>query len=243
MPDNDFLYLQYNELNWPYQAQTNMNGFINEYIIDEVISAGQLSEIKVFDIGFGIGAFIRTLIEKINQQTILIIEGCEPSQKNYSYFLNNFPVLRDGISLKTHPKTFLQTQTKKRFDFITAVYVFPHIPRDELTGTAKKIHSMLVPGGRFIMVVMNEHYLKARLESNEEVFSLLKKSEFDFGGKKYTEYLHYSDLPGIGRIMDYSRDENFYLNLFIGNGLNLFLRKDLEDSGYICSVYVFQRED
>lgn len=242
MHSKEFLYLQYNELNWAHQAQTDLNGFINEFITDEIISVRQAAELKVFDIGFGIGAFIRMLIEKTSGHSALVIEGCEPSEKNYSYFANTPLPLREGVSLKTYPEPFLLIETGQKFDFITAIYVFPHIAQDELAATAKKIHSMLEPGGRFVMVVANEHYLKERLTNEREAYTLLEKTEIDIKGRSYTEFMHYTDIPGIGRILDYSRGENLYLDLFQDNGLSLFLKKDLEDSGYVCSVYVFQKD-
>jgi cyclopropane fatty-acyl-phospholipid synthase-like methyltransferase len=219
-----------------------MNGFINDFIIDEIISVRQAKELKVFDIGFGIGAFIRMLIEKTNEHTDLIIEGCEPSEKNYSYFKDTSATLPEGTILKTHLATFLETESENKFDFITAIYVFPHIAQDELAATVKKIYSMLMSGGRFVMVVVNEHYLKEKMEADEEVFTLLDKYEVDYGGRKYKEYLYHTYLPGIGRILDYSREEEFYKDFFEGNGLSLVQKNDLEDSGYICSAYVFQKD-
>lgn len=243
MHSKDFMYLQYNNLNWSHQTQTNMNGFINEFIIDDIISVKQAKALKVFDIGFGIGAFIRMLIEKTNEQTDLIIEGCEPSEKNYRYFSDTSPVLRNGISLKIHWATISDTETENKFDFITAIYVFPHIAQDELAATAKKIYSMLKPGGRFIMVVVNEHYLKEKMEVDKGVYTLLDKYEVEYDGRKYTEYVHHSDLPGIGRILDYSREEVFYLDLFRSNGFYFVQKNDLEDSGFKCSVYVLQKDE
>jgi len=243
LSDKVFLYQQYNELDWPQQEKTNMNGFINAFIIDQIIFAKQTLKIKIFDIGFGIGAFIRMMIEKTKENTELFIEGCEPSEKNYHYFSNTALPLRTGIRLKTHPDTFLETQTEEKFDFITAIYVFPHIPAEDMKGTMKKIHSMLVTDGQFIMVVVNEQYLKEQLKSNTEVFTFLKKTEISCNGKTYPEYVHYTDLPGIGRILDYSREENYYIDLFRKNGLCLVQKNELEDSGYVCSVLVFRKEE
>jgi len=51
--------------------------------------------------------------------------------------------------------------------------------------------------------------------------------------------LHYSDIPEIGKIIDYNREENFYLDLLKNNGFELFSKKNLEDNGFICTVFVF----
>ena len=40
----------------------------------------------------------------------------------------------------TFNKTFLQTNTDTKFDFLTAIYVFPHFASDELDDVAKKIN-------------------------------------------------------------------------------------------------------
>jgi 2-polyprenyl-3-methyl-5-hydroxy-6-metoxy-1,4-benzoquinol methylase len=243
LSDKAFLYQQYNELDWPQQEKTNMNGFINAFIINQIIFAKQSLKIKIFDIGFGIGAFIRMMIEKTKENTELFIEGCEPSEKNYHYFSNALLPLRAGIRLKIHPNTFLQTQTEERFDFITAIYVFPHIVKEELSVTAKKIHAILEPGGSFIMVVANEKYLKEKIHTGRSAYTLLQQTQIEYDGKKYVEYLHYTDLPGIGRILDYSREENFYIDVFRKNGLCLVQKNDLEDSGYVCSVFEFRKTE
>lgn len=241
MQRNDFFYLQYNDLNWSHQAQSDMNGFINDFIIDEVILADDNLPLKVFDIGFGIGAFIRRLVLKTNQTSGLLIEGCEPSNKNYNQF-NAAPLqVRSGVTLKTHNTVFLDVDTPNRFDLITAIYVFPHIPFEELEPTVEKIHAMLEPGGRFVMVVVNEGYLKSNLDSGNGVYTLVHQVEIELGGTTYTEYLHYTDLPGVGRILDYNRESEFYRRLFDKKGLQLVLERDLDDSGYTCTSFVFRK--
>lgn len=59
--NRDFFYLQYNKIDWKNQEKTKINYFINEYIIDNIILKHQEESISLFDIGFGIGFFIKML--------------------------------------------------------------------------------------------------------------------------------------------------------------------------------------
>ena len=74
----------------------------------------------------------------------ITIEGCEPSLKNYNYFVKKKPLkIENNTKLRTYNKTFLEAQTDDNFDFITAIYVFPHFTFDELEQTVKKISETL----------------------------------------------------------------------------------------------------
>lgn len=239
MKNKNFFYLQYDKVNWSNQEKTKINSFVNDFIINEIIAKKNCSSIKIFDIGFGIGFFIKMLYRKISKSCKIIIEGCEPSEKNYKFFTEKPLRLRKGVELKTYNNTFLNTKTNQKFDFITAIYVFPHFVQDELDETAKKINFMLEQDGQFILVVANETYLEEKLSSMKDLF--IERNVIEYNGKNYKEVLHYSDIPEIGKIIDYNREEKFYLDLFRNNGFKLLAKKDLEDNGFICTVFIFQK--
>lgn len=236
MKNKDFFYLQYDKINWPNQEKTKINSLVNSYIIDQLI-IDKKDEIKLFDIWFGIGFFIRMLQEKTkkNWQKITI-EWCEPSEKNYKYFKNQ----EWNQNLKVYNSTFLNTHIKNKFDFLTAIYVFPHFIQEELEETVKKIYNMLEENGQFILVVANEKYLENKLESMKDLF--IEKIFIELNWKKYKEVLHYSDIPEIWKVIDYNREESLYLDLFKKHWFELSNKKDLEDNWFICTVFVFERK-
>jgi len=241
MKNKNFFYQQYEKINWENQEKTKINSFVNNFVIKETISKKKGSSIKVFDIGFGIGFFIKMLYKIVNTlYKDILIEGCEPSNKNYNYFIKKHLNFRKGVQLKTYNSTFLNTKTDKKFDFITAIYVFPHFIPDELEETAKKINLMLEQNGKFILVVANETYIEEKLKSMKDLF--IERNNLEFGGKKYKEVLHYSDIPEIGKLIDYNREEQFYPDLFRKYGFELEMKKDLDDNGFICTVFVFQKK-
>lgn len=239
MKNKEFFYLQYDKVNWQNQEKTKINSFVNDFIIQNIIAKKQGDDIKVFDIGFGIGFFLQMLqknIAKIFKN--IILEGCEPSRKNYEYCKSK-PVTLKNTKLKIFNTDFLHTNTDTKFDFITSIYVFPHFVSNELNEVAKKIKSMLNNEGQFILVVANEKYVEKKLSSKKDLF--LEKNTIEFEGKKYKEVLHYSEIPHIGTIIDYNREEKFYLDLFKKNGFDLDLKKDLNDNGFICTIFVFSK--
>src|SRR5680860_155190 len=84
MKNRDFFHLQYNKINWANQEKTHINQQINEYVIDEIISKHSNKSIAIFDIGFGIGFFIRMLYQKLRGKfESITLAGCEPSRINY----------------------------------------------------------------------------------------------------------------------------------------------------------------
>ncbi len=241
MRNKNFFYLQYDKINWENQEKTKINSFVNNFTIKEIISKKRDNSIKIFDIGFGIGFFIKMLYHELTKSYgNIVIEGCEPSLKNYDYFVKKKPLsVRKGTKLKAYNKTFLEVQTNERFDFITAIYVFPHFASDELETTAKKIYSMLNEEGKFILVVANEKYLKEKLRDKRDLF--IEKNMIYLDGKNYEEVLHYSDIQKIGKVIDYNREERFYIDLFEKNNFKLNDKKDLNDSGFICTVFIFEK--
>ena len=242
MKNKNFFYLQYNKINWEKQEETKVNFFINKYIIKNIILKKKGSTIKVFDIGFGIGSFIKMLHPYLTRfYKDIIIEGCEPSSKNYNYFIRKKSVTaRKSVKLKTYNKTFQDVKTKEKFDFITAIYVFPHFSSDDLKKISQKINFMLNEKGRFILVVANEKYIKEKLRTKKDLF--IEKNIIKLYGKKYKEVLHYSDISKIGKVIDYNREESFYTDLFGKHRFKLIQKKDLNDNGFICTVFIFEKK-
>jgi hypothetical protein len=70
----------------------------------------------------------------------------------------------------------------------------------------------------------------------------IEKNMVEYNGKEYEEVLHYSDIPEIGKVIDYNREERFYIDLFTKKGFKLSLKRDLDDNGFICTVFVFEKE-
>src|SRR3989344_3498470 len=127
MKNKEFFYLQYDKINWENQEKTKINSVVNSFIIKEIISKNKNKTLKIFDIGFGIGFFIKRLYNQLTKSyKNITIEGCEPSLKNYNYFVKKKPLkIENNTKLRTYNKTFLEAQTDDNFDFITAIYVFP----------------------------------------------------------------------------------------------------------------------
>jgi cyclopropane fatty-acyl-phospholipid synthase-like methyltransferase len=241
MKNKNFFYLQYNKINWENQDKTKVNASVNNFIIKEYVLKKSGQEIKIFDIGFGIGFFIKMLYNKlIKKYSNITLEGCEPSNKNYKYFIKNKLLTKRKDIIKTYNKTFQKVQINGKFDFITAIYVFPHFASDELDKIAKKIYSMLNKTGKFILVVANEKYLEEKLKDERDLF--IERNTIEMNGKKYNEVLHYSDIPKIGKVIDYNREESFYIDLFRKNGFKLNQKNNLNDNGFICTIFSFGKK-
>jgi len=238
--NRDFFYLQYNKINWKNQEKTKINSFINNYIIKNIILKNKNDNIAIFDIGFGIGFFIKMIINALSKKyKNIIIEGCDPSHLNYEYFLSKKPKKVQSIVLKTYKKTFQNVETKTKFDFITAIYVFPYFLFSDLEKIVKKVYSMLKKKGKFILVVADEKYLEKKLKTEKDLF--IETSNINYNSKKYKEILHYSDISKIGKVIDYNREESFYLDLFKNNKFWLNYKKEINDNGFICTLFVFEK--
>ena len=236
LKNRDFFFLQYNKIDWRNQETTKINARINDYIIQNVLLKHADDSISLFDIGFGIGFFIRMFINVAKDKFHTIhIEGCEPSTVNYEYFADKKP----SEVAELHPTGFLETQTKQTFDYITAIYVFPHFLTEDLESVARKINQMLKPGGKFILALANENYLKEKLARQSDLF--IESGDTSWNSKKYHEVLHYSDIPSIGKIIDYNREEQFYLDLFSFTGFSLEKQEVIDDNGFLCSLFVFEK--
>ncbi|MFH1456814.1 MAG: methyltransferase domain-containing protein [Patescibacteria group bacterium] len=240
MKNRNFFYLQYNKIDWKNQEKTKINSFIYDIVIKNFILKKKGSNISIFDMGFGIGFFYKILYPYlIKKYQTIVLEGCEPSKKNYNYFKNRPLNIKKSTKLKTHKKTFLNTETNRKFDFITSIYVFPHFLFNDLEKTVKKIYSMLNEKGKFILILAEEKYLKRKLKTEKDLF--IENNIVSFKNKKYKEILHYSDIPKIGKLIDYNREEKFYVDLFKKNKFKLLQKKNLDDSGFICTLFVFEK--
>lgn len=241
MKNKNFFYLQYDKINWENQDKTRINASVNDFIIKEHLSKKNDQEIKIFDIGIGIGFFIKMLYKNLTKKyKHIFIEGCEPSKKNYDHFLKKKLLVRTKDIIKIHNKTFQEVQTNEKFDFITAIYVFPHFTLEDLEGIAQKIYSMLGKKGKFILVVADEKYLEEKLKDKRDLF--IERNTIEMGGRKYKEVLHYSDIPQIGKVIDYNREESFYIDLFKKNGFELSHKTNLNDNGFICTIFYFEKK-
>lgn len=229
MKNKDFFYLQYDKIDWQNQEKTRINSFVNNFIIKNVLPRNKKDKVKLFDIGFGIGFFFNMLKKSFDN---IVLEGCEPSRKNY----DNSKLSKD---IKAFNKKFLDVKTGTKFDFITSIYVFPHFDSSEMVDTVKKIHSMLEEEGKFILVVANDEYLQDKLTSKKDLF--IEKNIVKINNNKYNEVLHYSEIPEIGTIVDYNREEKFYIDLFEKNGFDLTKKENLDDNGFICTIFVFSK--
>ncbi|MFA6023372.1 MAG: class I SAM-dependent methyltransferase [Candidatus Pacearchaeota archaeon] len=242
MKNKNFFYLQYNKINWQNQEKTKINNFVNNFIIKEIISKHHSQNIHIFDIGFGIGFFLKMLYQNLNKSfKDITLAGCEPSDKNYNYFVKKKPLISGkNVKLKIYNKTFQDMQIDDKFDFITAIYVFPHFSPEDLEKITQKIYSMLDEKGKFILVVANEKYLEEKLKDKRDL--CIENNTIKIDSKEYKEVLHYSDIPQIGKLIDYNREEQYYLDLFNKKGFELIQKKDLDDNGFICTVFVFQKK-
>ena len=233
MKNPNFFFQQYDKINWVNQDKTHLNVSVNKFIIDEIISKNSIP-LSLFDIGSGIGFFIRILKEKFGDD--IKISGCEPSKKSYDYFINSDI---DKNNVKIYQDTFQDLNTEEKFDFITAIYVFPNFIETDLIGVTRKISSMLKDGGKMIIVVSNEEYLRNKLETKKDLF--IEKNTIEFKGVEYKEYLHYVEIPDMGTVIDYDREEDYYKALLEDNGLKLVNKDNLKSDEYICTVFTFEK--
>lgn len=241
MKNKSFFYLQYDKINWQNQDKTKINSYVNNYILKEIVSKKKPSDsVKLFDMGFGIGFFMKMAYNHLNKlYKEITLEGCEPSYKNYDYFIKKPINTKKNLKLKVYKETFQDVQTENKFDFITSIYVFPHFVFDDLEKVAQKIYSMLEEKGKFILVVAEENYLEEKLRDKRDIF--IENNVIDWNEKRYQEWLHYSDIPKIGKVIDYNREAEFYIDLFKKNNLELVQKKNLNDNGFICTVFVFEK--
>ncbi len=239
--DKDSLYVQYDKIKWKNQEKTKLNYLINNKIIEDLASDHEMDEISVYDIGFGIGYFIKMLYYSLAKKyKKIIIEGCEPSIANYEYFLKkNHLKIRPGDLVEVTRERYQSVEVNRKFDYITAIYILTNIVFEELDIFAKKAYSMLENGGKFILVVPEEKYITTKINLNKDLFIDSRTIELD--NKKYWEVHNYSIVPKIGKLLNYNREERFYVDLFKKNGLELMRKENLDDSGFICTYFTFEK--
>lgn len=235
----DFRYTQYDDLNWASQESSHINGQLNQHLIDTIIAQKKNQDIRLYDIGFGIGFFFNMLMKRLPKHFSNIhLAGCEPSEKNYNHFQAS--ALNTG-EIEAEQADFLSTSAKQAFNFITAIYVFPHLTAAEVIASAQKIHTMLDEGGSFIMVVADEAYVDEKLKTKPHL--VLDSTITTFKGKEYREILHYSEIPQIGAIIDYNRENGFYTDVFDNHGFHLQQLEAFEDHGFLCSIFTFIKKN
>jgi cyclopropane fatty-acyl-phospholipid synthase-like methyltransferase len=142
----------------------------------------------------------------------------------------------------THFLPFLDVDTESKFDFITAIYVLPHIQFNELESFIKKICSMLNDGGRFICIITSEKSFKSPQKNDKDLFNVVENNNLKYEGKDYKEILHKSMLPEIGYVYDYNRDEDLYVNMFSNNNFEVEQRKELNDGYFLHSLIIFRKK-
>ncbi|MGC9605763.1 MAG: class I SAM-dependent methyltransferase [Minisyncoccia bacterium] len=233
MKNRNFFFQQYDKINWANQDKTNLNVAVYQHLIENIISKKD-GPFKLFDVGSGIGLFIRLLKEKFGNS--VRIDGCEPSKKSYDYFMKSDI---DKTNVTIYPETFQNIKTNEKFDFITAIYVFPHFIEADLGKVAQKISSMLNEAGKLIIVVSNEEYLRNKLETKKDLF--IEKNVIEFKGKEYKEYLHYVEIPDMGTVIDYDREEDYYKDLLEDNGLRFVKKDKINSDEYICTIFTFEK--
>ena len=233
MKNRDFFFQQYDKINWVNQEKTHLNVAVNKFILDEIISKGRVP-FKLFDIGSGIGFFIRMLKENYGDN--IYIAGCEPSKKSYDYFAKS-DISKNNITI--YQDTFQNIEVSEKFDFVTAIYVFPHFIEADLSKVAQKISGMLNEKGKLIIVVSNEEYLRNKLETKKDLF--IEQNTITFKNKEYKEYLHYVEIPEMGTVIDYDREEDYYKDLLEDNGLRMVKKDKMNSDEYICTIFTFEK--
>jgi len=231
MKNKEFFYRQYDKINWEKQEKTKLNYNIFDYIIKNLINKDKSRQIKLFDIGFGMGALFNQLKLQVKSKD-LILSGCEPSKRNYGLFLKE--KVKNVI---TYNKSFLKCKTNKKYNFITAIYVFPHFVFEDLTKIAKKIHTMLLQKGLFILVVASDKYIKKKLKNEKKLFKEVYKIKYN--NKTYTEYLHYSGISYIGGVLNLNRDNRLYLDIFKNNGFKLLKQENIDNDA--STIFVWEK--
>ncbi|MCB9812438.1 class I SAM-dependent methyltransferase [Candidatus Nomurabacteria bacterium] len=240
MKNKDFFYLQYNKIDWKNQEQTGINSKINDLIINKYFLVHDAKSISIFDIGFGIGFFLKRVAEQLGGEfDNVLLEGCEPSRVNFENASSIKNVTSKNISVQLHDNSFQDFNTNSTFDFVTAIYVFPHFLSEEFPEIASKIFKMLKPRGKAIIAVANQEYIENKLHTETDLF--IERQNITHNNNDYKETLHYSAIPGIGTVVDYNRDEQFYLDIFAEAGFNLFEKQDVEDNGFIGTLFVFEK--
>lgn len=242
MKNKDFFYLQYNKVDWFNQEITLINKKINEYIIKiilDIINKFNNKSILLLDIWFWTGFFISMLYESlINKNINFYIHWCEPSEKNFNFFKVkswNF----DNKKIVIQNSTILNFQTNQKFDFITSIYVFPHILFEDLELTLSKIYSILNSWWYFAIVIANYSYVEKKLSDEKDLF--IEKNDIEYNKEIFTEILHYSDIPEIWKIIDFNREEKLYELLFHKVWFYTEKKEIINDNWFLATLFLLKK--
>jgi ubiquinone/menaquinone biosynthesis C-methylase UbiE len=241
MKNDNFLSFQYEELDWFKQEEAKINVNINRYIIEEIILRKKSKSINLFDMGFGVGFFIKMFYKKVQDiYDRIIIEGCEPSEKSFSKFKKSEVEIKNGHYLNLNKSFFLDLKIEDdKFDVLTSIYIFNCLKFGELEKTFEKIANILKSGGLFFLVVSSDNCFLERVRKDKSL--IIKKDILEFGGSKYKEITHYTDLEGLGRIVDCNRETSLYIDLAKKYNLSLLEKKEVFDNDLISSVLIFEK--
>jgi cyclopropane fatty-acyl-phospholipid synthase-like methyltransferase len=242
MKNDDFLFSQYEkEVDWSKQEEADINANINKYIIDEIVARKKSDSINLFDMGFGVGFFIEMFYERARDiYNNIKIEGCEPSEKSFSEFKKEKIRLKDDHCLNLQNSFFLESKDEgDSFDVLTSIYVFNCLKFRELLDNFKKISSMLKKKGLFFLVVSSDDCFLERVKKDQDL--IVKEREVEFQEKKYREITHYTDLEGLGRIVDCNRKAGLYVDMAKKCGLSLIEKQEVFDNNLISNVLIFEK--
>lgn len=235
MKDINTPYEQYNNLNWENQDITGLHAAVYQSIIDFILNNHADSEVSLFDMGFGTGVFLQNLIQVLpNKYSQILLEGCEPS-KSYDSFKSPD---NSGVKVKLYKKEFLDFDYENKFNFLTSVYVMVHFKFDELESVIKKIKTMLKSGGFFIFVVASEGHFNntGTVVKLENFFDLIESTDIEYNNKTYKEFFTKVNIPGIGEVYDYNREESLYVDMFKQNGFTLDKKIEVEEGIFTNSI-------
>lgn len=231
MKNADFFYRQYDKIEWENQKETGLNKGIYHHIIKEIFDKTSSDHLRIYDIGFGVGLFF-TMIQDELEGYDLELAGCEPSEKNFNAFTN------DNVEVQN--KAFQDISPQQTYDFVTANYVMPEFIPEDLDNVVRNVKEMLDSDGEFIMTTANEEYLKNKLDDREDL--VIETDTIEFDNESYEEKLYYAQIPEIGTVIDYFREERFYNDLFTKHGFELVEKEVIEDSGFVCTLFRFRLE-
>lgn len=118
-----------------------------EFILDE-IKADEKQKMTIADIGCGDGRLTKELSEYFNDKEVL---GFDYSSKA----INLAKALNPNV--KFEQKDIIKDKIQQRFDAITLVEVFEHIPLDLCVEFADALASLLNSGGKMYMTVPHQN--------------------------------------------------------------------------------------
>ncbi len=231
-------YQQYDAVEWSAQMGTHLNRKIYERIIAH-IKKNPSTELSLFDMGFGVGYFLSMLYDAFKDKyNHLLLAGCEPARKSYDYFVTHAPPASEN-KLSLSNDAFLEVHNEQKFDFVTAIYVLPNFSEELMPSVVRKICSLLKSEGEFIFATTQFQFIEQAISRHPS--RVLKDAHFEYNGSLYRETLHWTELPGVGRIKDYNRERRYYLDLFKNGDFDLLQIEEFESDGFPTEIYYFQK--